>query len=174
MDVAEGKESPRPAEPEWTFQRDGVRLAAERTSRLATRKELEAEGTAGMDDRRNDGRGARMASEGAGHGRRLRRQSAKLEVRSLNAERFSSPIDQAADARSRGFAQRTQRPAEPPPAQAKEASGEAPKCEVGRVKCESPNHVPTRKTSERWPERGGRANTNDSPQREQQKEKIPA
>lgn len=68
MDVAEANESPRPAEPELTFQRDGVRLAAERTSRLATRKELEAEGTAGMDDRRNDGRGARMASEGAGHG----------------------------------------------------------------------------------------------------------
>jgi hypothetical protein len=60
------------------------------------------------------------------------------------------------DARSRGFAQRTQRPAEPPPAQAKEASGEAPKCEVGRVKCESPGHVPTRKTSERWPKRRGR------------------
>ena len=68
MDVAEAKESPRPAEPEWTFQRDGMRLAAERMSRLATGKELEAEGTAGMDDRRNDGRGARMASEGAGHG----------------------------------------------------------------------------------------------------------
>jgi hypothetical protein len=37
-------------------------------SRLATRKEPEAAGTAVMDDRRNDGRGARMASEGAGHG----------------------------------------------------------------------------------------------------------
>ena len=35
---------------------------------MATRKEAEAEGTAGMDDRRNDGRGAWMASEGAGHG----------------------------------------------------------------------------------------------------------
>jgi len=35
---------------------------------LATRKEAEAEGTAVMDDRRNDGRGARMASEGGGHG----------------------------------------------------------------------------------------------------------
>ena len=71
-DAAEGKESPRPAEPELTFQRDGVRLAAERMSRLATRKELEAEGTAGMDDRRNDGRGARMASEGNGKHRHLK------------------------------------------------------------------------------------------------------
>ena len=70
MDVAEAKEPPCPAEPELTFQRDGVRLAAERTSQLVTRKELEAEGTAGMEDRRNDGRGAWMASEGAGHGRR--------------------------------------------------------------------------------------------------------
>ena len=68
MDVAEAKESPRPAEPELTFQRDGVRLGAERTSRLATGKELEAEGSPIMDDRANDGRGARMASEGAGHG----------------------------------------------------------------------------------------------------------
>ena len=68
MRVAEAKESQCPAEPELTFQRDRVRLAAERTSRLATRKEPEAEGTAGMDDRRNDGRGARMASEGGGHG----------------------------------------------------------------------------------------------------------
>ena len=57
-DVAEAKGSPRPAEPELTFQPDGVRLAAERMFRLATRKEPEAEGTAGMDDRRNDGRGA--------------------------------------------------------------------------------------------------------------------
>jgi hypothetical protein len=68
MDVAEANESQCPAEPELTFQRYGVRLAAERTSRLESQKELEAEGTAGMDDRRNDGRGARMASEGAGHG----------------------------------------------------------------------------------------------------------
>ncbi|MEZ6100236.1 MAG: hypothetical protein R3E01_14805 [Pirellulaceae bacterium] len=66
MDVAAANESPRPAEPELTFQRDGVRLAAESTCRLATGKELEAEGTAGMDDRRNDGRGARLASEGRG------------------------------------------------------------------------------------------------------------
>jgi hypothetical protein len=43
-------------------------VGAERPSPLATRKEVEAEGTAGMDDRRNDGRGAWMASEGAGHG----------------------------------------------------------------------------------------------------------
>ena len=49
MRVAEANESPRPAEPELMSQRDGVRLAAERTSRLATRKELEAEGTAVMD-----------------------------------------------------------------------------------------------------------------------------
>jgi hypothetical protein len=62
MGVAEANESPRPAEPELALQRNGVWLAAERTSRLATRKEVEAEGTAGMDDRRNDGRGARMAS----------------------------------------------------------------------------------------------------------------
>ena len=68
MDVAEGKESQRPAELELTFQRVGVRLAAEKTSGLATRKELEAEGSPIMDDRANDGRGARMASEGAGHG----------------------------------------------------------------------------------------------------------
>jgi hypothetical protein len=33
---------------------------------LATRKELGAEGTAGMDDRRNDGRGAWMAFSGQG------------------------------------------------------------------------------------------------------------
>jgi hypothetical protein len=64
MDVAEGKESQRPAEPELTFQRDGVRLAAERVSRLAIRKEPEAEGSPIMDDRANDGRGARMASGG--------------------------------------------------------------------------------------------------------------
>ena len=58
MLVAEASESQRPAEPELTFQRDGVRLAAERTSRLATRKELEAEGTAGVDSPpENDGRG---------------------------------------------------------------------------------------------------------------------
>jgi hypothetical protein len=63
IDVAEANESPRPAEPELTFQRNGVRLAAGRTSRLATRKELEAEGSPIMDDRANDGRGARMASE---------------------------------------------------------------------------------------------------------------
>lgn len=52
MRIAEAKSrraGTRPAEPEWTFQRDGARLAAERRSRLATRKELEAEGTAGMD-----------------------------------------------------------------------------------------------------------------------------
>lgn len=75
MCVAEAKEFPRPAEPELTFQRDDVRLAAERTSRLATWKELEAEGTAGMDDRRNDGRGAgwRPKAEGmeASRGGRL-------------------------------------------------------------------------------------------------------
>lgn len=64
MDVAEANESPRPAEPELTFQRDGVRLAAERTLPMTTRKELEAEGTAGMDDRRNDGRGARRRRPG--------------------------------------------------------------------------------------------------------------
>jgi hypothetical protein len=68
MAVAEAKESQRPAEPKLTFQRNGVRLAAESTSRLATGKELEAEGSPIMDDRANDGRGARMASEGAGHG----------------------------------------------------------------------------------------------------------
>jgi hypothetical protein len=77
MDVAEAKESPRPPELELPLQRIGVRLAAEKTSRLATRKEPEAAGTAGMDDRRNDGRGARMASEGAGHGGRLRLRSVK-------------------------------------------------------------------------------------------------
>lgn len=66
MDVAEANESPRPAELELTFQRDGVRLAAERTSRLATRKELEAEGSPIMDDRANDGRGAWMASSAEG------------------------------------------------------------------------------------------------------------
>jgi len=50
-----------------TFQRDGVRLATDRTSRLATRKEVEAEGTAGMDSPpENDGRGARMAFEAEG------------------------------------------------------------------------------------------------------------
>jgi hypothetical protein len=70
MDVAEANESPCPAEPELTFQRDGVQLAAWKTSRLATRKELEAEGTAGMDDRRNDGCGARMA--GIATGRRIK------------------------------------------------------------------------------------------------------
>jgi hypothetical protein len=53
---------------------------------VVPRKEAEAEGTAGMDDRRHDGRGAWMASEGAGHGWRLRRQSAKLQVRSLKTK----------------------------------------------------------------------------------------
>lgn len=69
IDVVEGKESPHPTERELTFHRDGERLAGESTSRLATRKELEAEGSPIMDDRANDGRGARMASmasEGAG------------------------------------------------------------------------------------------------------------
>jgi hypothetical protein len=43
MDVAEAKSrrvGTRPAEPELTFQRDGVRLVAERTFRLATRQKL--------------------------------------------------------------------------------------------------------------------------------------
>jgi hypothetical protein len=40
MDVAEANEFQRPAEPEWTFQRDGVRLAAEITFRLTTGKAL--------------------------------------------------------------------------------------------------------------------------------------
>ena len=66
MDVAEANELPRPAELELTFQRNGVWLAAERTSRLATRKEPEAEGCPIMDDPASDGRGARMESEGAG------------------------------------------------------------------------------------------------------------
>jgi hypothetical protein len=65
MDVAEANESPRPAEPELRFQRDGVRLAAERTLRLATRKELEAEGSPIMDDRASDDRAAWM-SKGKG------------------------------------------------------------------------------------------------------------
>jgi len=172
MDVADGKKFPRPAELELTFQRDGVRLAAERMSGLATGKELEAEGAAGMDARRNDGRGARMASEGGGHGRRLRRQRVKLEMRSLKAERLSNPIDQAADAHSRGFAQRTQRPAEPPPAQAKEAAERPNRLPFfSRLNRRSRIHL---ERSPRWPERGGRTNTNDSPQREQLKEKIPA
>lgn len=50
MDVAEAKESQRPAELAWTFERDGVRLAAERMFRLGTGKELEAEGCPIMDD----------------------------------------------------------------------------------------------------------------------------
>jgi hypothetical protein len=66
MDVAEAIESPRPAEPELTFQRNRVRLGAERTSRVATGKELEAEGSPIMDDRANDGRGAWMASSAEG------------------------------------------------------------------------------------------------------------
>lgn len=70
MDVAEANEAPRPAEPELTLQRDGLRLAAERTSRLATRKEPEAEGSPIMDDRANDGRRARMA--GIAIGQRIR------------------------------------------------------------------------------------------------------
>ncbi len=37
-----------------------------KTYRLAKWKEAEAEGTEGMDDRRDDGRGAQMASAGAG------------------------------------------------------------------------------------------------------------
>jgi hypothetical protein len=48
---------------------------------------VEAEGTAGMDDRRNDGRGAWMASEGGGHGRLRNRREAvdrRLEVRKAN------------------------------------------------------------------------------------------
>jgi hypothetical protein len=69
MDVAEANVSPRPAESQLTFQRDGVRLTAGRNSRLATRKELEAEGSPIMDDRANDGRGAQMA--GFGIGRRV-------------------------------------------------------------------------------------------------------
>ena len=68
MDVAEAKESQRPAELGLTVQRVGVQAVAERELTLATRKELEAEGSPVMDDRANDGRGARMASEGAGHG----------------------------------------------------------------------------------------------------------
>jgi hypothetical protein len=43
-----------------------MRLAAEKPLPLATRKEPEAAGTAVMDDRRNDGRGARMASSAEG------------------------------------------------------------------------------------------------------------
>ena len=66
MDVAEANESPRPAESELTFQRNGVWLAAERTHPLATRKEPEAEGSPIMDDRANDGRGARLAGIGIG------------------------------------------------------------------------------------------------------------
>lgn len=54
MDVGEGEESPRPAEPELTFQRDGVRIAAQKTSPLASGKEPEAEGSPIMDDRAND------------------------------------------------------------------------------------------------------------------------
>lgn len=50
MGVAEANESQRPAEPELTLQRDGVRLATERKSRLATGTESEAKDTAGMDD----------------------------------------------------------------------------------------------------------------------------
>ena len=94
MDVAEAKESPRPAEPELTFQRDGVRLAAERTSRLATRKELEAEGTPVMDDRRNDGRGARMASEGGGHGSGPTATRLALRTNAIEAIEVEWPNDE--------------------------------------------------------------------------------
>ena len=58
---------------------------------MATRKDREAAGTAVMDDRRNDGRGAWMASE--------------------RTDRMSGSEDRVA----------AQRPAEPPPAEAKEA-----------------------------------------------------
>jgi hypothetical protein len=90
MDVAEANDSQRRAEPELTFQRDGMRLAAERTPRLATRKELEEEGTADMDDCYNDGRGVRMASEGAGQENGPMRRM-KAEVRTLNKEETAGP-----------------------------------------------------------------------------------
>ncbi|MCA9185519.1 MAG: hypothetical protein KDA99_07860, partial [Planctomycetales bacterium] len=80
----------------------------------------EAEGTAGMDDRRNDGRGARMASEGGGHGSDQRQHG--LHHERIQSKRSRLNCRTMSDARSRGFAQRTQRPAEPPPAQAKEAA----------------------------------------------------
>ena len=67
MCVAEAKETPHPAEPELTFQRNGVRLVAERTHPLATRKEPEAEGSPIMDDWASDGRGARIAGSGFGN-----------------------------------------------------------------------------------------------------------
>ncbi len=81
MDVAEEEEeeeSPRPAEPALTFQRDGVRLAVERMSGLATRKEPEAEGSPIMDDRAIDGRGA---------ARGIRRLGVEYELRSWPASR---------------------------------------------------------------------------------------
>ena len=86
----------RPVGTHGSFQRGGAGNAV---------------GTAGMDDRRNDGRGAWMASEGGGH-------EAKCEVRRVKFERekCGSPsnvptrMSKRSDARSRGFAQRTQRP----------------------------------------------------------------
>ena len=79
-----------------------MRLASERTSRLATGKELEAEGSPIMDDQANDSRSARMAFEGAGH-------EAKCKVGGVmfESEGFISPCDAPtrmttrSDARSR-------------------------------------------------------------------------
>jgi len=67
------------------------RSGAERLSPLATRKELEAEGTAGMDDRRNDGRGAWMASEGAGHGSGPMPTTLEAQANIIEAVRLESP-----------------------------------------------------------------------------------
>lgn len=165
MDVTEGEESPRPPEPEPVFQRDGVWLAAERTSRLATRKEPKVEGSPIMDDRANDGRGARMTSEGGGHGRRLRRRRVKLEGRSLKAERFSNPMDQAAAARSREFAEQPSGPRSPRQRRPRKRQRQRMKVEVGRENAEAidakqPNDCRVGRSVEGGP------NVNDPPQRE--------
>jgi hypothetical protein len=73
---------------------------------VVPRKEAEAEGTAGMDDRRNDGRGAWMASEGAGHGSgpmAIRFESTAnaveaIEVESPVIERCPKPRTERSDA----------------------------------------------------------------------------
>ena len=95
MRVAEGKESPHPAERELTFQWNECGWKRKERLHWQPREEPEAEGTAGMDDRRNDGRGAWMASEGAGHGsgptasRRAQRTNLTeaIEVETPNNER---------------------------------------------------------------------------------------
>ena len=109
------------------------------------RKELEAEGSPIMDDRANDGRGAWMASEGAGH-------EAKCEVGRVKFEReeFKSPNNAPTRKTTRSDARSLRIRAANPAATAQASSeGQEAKWEVRRVKFEkkkfkSPTDVPIR------------------------------